>query len=431
MQKKFAIGIIGVGYVGLTLGSYLSFNDFCSLYLYDNNTCSLEEVLDRVGEIDSILGIEQANSQGRVFFNDETVSGLDMLFICVGTPLTKKSKEEQFQDFTKIILENIPKLQKGGSIFIRSTVLVGTSKSVNEALKSSGRGDLKVYSAPERTLEGAALSELRKLPQLLGAAALDDLEDGDSLLSQLGFEVHCVSTSAAAEFTKLICNSWRDSTFGFANELALLAKDLRLSPFEVIEAANFDYPRSLIPYPGPVGGPCLTKDTYILMNSLDQGDSKVSMMHSSRKVNERLWEDLINTIHEFVLINEINTILIVGVTFKGKPTTNDTRNSFGMDLLEKTTSRFPEKSIYVWDDNLPSNAAMIGAELVDLTNIPQTVELIVLANNANFYSSLFTKSYMQLFKNKVAVFDIWETIAGSSDDIEAEFYNLNGEIIEK
>ena len=167
------------------------------------------------------------------------------------------------------------------------------------------------------------------------------------------------------------------------------------------------------------------------MNSLDQGDSRVSMMHSSRKVNERLWEDVINTIHEFVLINEINTILIVGVTFKGKPTTNDTRNSFGMDLLEKTTSRFPEKSIYVWDDNLPINAAMTGAELVDLTNIPKTVELIVLANNANFYSSLFSKSYIQSFKNKVAVFDIWKTIAGSFVDIDAEFYNLNGEIIEK
>ena len=59
------------------------------------------------------------------------------------------------------------------------------------------------------------------------------------------------------------------------------------------------------------------------------------------------------------------------------------------------------------------------------------VELIVLANNASFYGSLFSKSSMQSFEKKVAVFDIWETITGSSEDIEAEFYNLNGEIIEK
>lgn len=85
-----------------------------------------------------------------------------------------------------------------------------------------------------------------------------------------------------------MCNIWRDSTFAISNEFAIFAESLNLDIFEIIEKANFKYPRSVIPKPGPVGGPCLSKDTYIFLESMEKHLIENSIILKSRKQNEKI-----------------------------------------------------------------------------------------------------------------------------------------------
>jgi hypothetical protein len=179
-------------------------------------------------------------------------------------------------------------LISSGHIYLRSTVPVGTTVKIHNAIQSSSRDDIKIFYAPERTAEGVALKELDSLPQIIGSPESTNLKIGADMLSTLGFEIIETTNSETAEFIKLMCNIWRDSTFAISNEFAIIAESLNLDVFEIIEKANFQYPRATVPKPGPVGGPCLSKDTYILFESLDQSLHENSIVLRSRKQNEKL-----------------------------------------------------------------------------------------------------------------------------------------------
>src|SRR5205814_3816396 len=76
-----------------------------------------------------------------------------------------------------------------------------------------------------------------------------------------------VSSLEAAELVKLVNNCHTDLIYSFGNEVALLAERAGLDPLEVIRAANVDYPRPDLSRPGYVGGGCLSKDPYLLLDS--------------------------------------------------------------------------------------------------------------------------------------------------------------------
>ena len=68
---------------------------------------------------------------------------------------------------------------------------------------------------------------------------------------------------------KFVNNTFRDVRFAFSNEIALICSRFNLDAVKIIEAANFGYPRGGVPYPSPgVGGYCLTKDGYLLIDAL-------------------------------------------------------------------------------------------------------------------------------------------------------------------
>ena len=58
----------------------------------------------------------------------------------------------------------------------------------------------------------------------------------------------------AAELVKLANNTFRDLSFAFANELALLADRYNVNAFDLIGAANDGYPRNRILKPSPCWG---------------------------------------------------------------------------------------------------------------------------------------------------------------------------------
>ena len=87
----------------------------------------------------------------------------------------------------------------------------------------------------------------------------------NNFFEEVSSEVRCVSTTETVELVKLTSNVYRDVIFGFSNEISLISHKQNIDVKEVIDACNYKYPRCNIYSSGPVGGPCLSKDSYILL----------------------------------------------------------------------------------------------------------------------------------------------------------------------
>src|SRR6185503_19040860 len=125
---------------------------------------------------------------------------------------------------------------------------------VKPILEKSGLAidhDFHLAFAPERTLEGKALEELRLLPQVIGGHNRDAAEKAASIFRELTDSVIIMNTLEEAEMVKLVNNCFRDLSFGFANELALLCEHFNIDSSRIVRAANEGYPRNPVPMPSP------------------------------------------------------------------------------------------------------------------------------------------------------------------------------------
>jgi UDP-N-acetyl-D-mannosaminuronic acid dehydrogenase len=403
------IGILGAGFVGLTLAGRLLDTKDVQVLLIENNP---ERILQlRSGQsyvlepgLQSILETGLAEKTLSVV-DPEANDLFEALFVTIGTP---KPSMESDRNFYAVIGQYLENLEHEGILLLRSTVSIGTTIKVKELCLKNSRSDIRVVFAPERTAEGVALEELRRLPQILGADSDAEYKAAYNLLSSLGFFIIGALGSREAELAKLACNTWRDVTFGFSNELARLSGQLGIDLFNVIETANSNYPRAKIPKPGPVGGPCLSKDSYILTSSY-KTDSSSSVIMKAREVNERIADDVYKFVSRHITANTATKVVLAGLAFKGKPETNDIRDSFAIVLAEKLRYSFADLQLQYWDPSI--NITDLGSlEIQKIDELDSKDQILILANNAPFLkldSALY--EYQKLTQNSYIV-DLWSNL---------------------
>ena len=377
--------------MGLTIGAYFLDRTENRVVFYDKDTSLISNLeAGRIHVFEPGLPeiLENAKLENRVIYtNSLKDSDISIVFICISTP-----KESINNPVLEFLSEQVcSRLSKTAKIFIRSTVPVGTANKVSLLLKTKNLNFVEVYSTPERTAEGVAIREIASLPQLLGidpSADESQRKNCVELLSNLQFKEVKIGIWEEVELAKLLCNVWRDYSFAFANAVNLISLNENIDVYNVTRLANSGYPRSTIPMPGPVGGPCLTKDTYILCRQLD-GD--LGLLLSSRKFNENYEKAIVSKIIETLRLSTQQRIIVAGLAFKGEPLTNDSRNSFGMSLMASISKNVITKELRYWDPLVSEEKYQrINSfhELRDLLND----SILVIANNnleiANFVNSL-------------------------------------------
>lgn len=319
---KHDIAVIGMGYVGSTLAGALNLAGYKVLGVEPR-----DEVRAKIdagiapfrepGLAEALKGVQTARSLQE---EDEA----ETYVVCVGTPLVPDGALE------RAVSQVADHMRDGALVIIRSTVRVGTTrKVVKPILDVSGKAFDLAY-CPERTVEGNALAELRELPQIIGA-------DNDDIIVRVkialegairrGWEIY----PEAAETAKLLANAWRDVTFAFANEVARICDQNGVSAQEAIGAANADYARCAIPMPGPVGGPCLVKDSLLLVPE----QRHHSVITWARKLNAGAPAEMASRIVREIWNRGIvgSTVAVLGIAFKGDPETDDVRDSPGAHLV--------------------------------------------------------------------------------------------------
>ena len=127
-----------------------------------------------------------------------------------------------------------------------------------------GKDFFLVYS-PEREDPGNATFNTATIPKVMGGTTDVCTEVGIALYEQAISEVVPVSSTRAAEMTKLLENIHRAVNIGLVNELKPLADRMGIDLYEVIRAAATK-PFGFVPYfPGPgLGGHCIPIDPFYL-----------------------------------------------------------------------------------------------------------------------------------------------------------------------
>jgi UDP-N-acetyl-D-mannosaminuronic acid dehydrogenase len=328
----------GGGHVGLPLGLVLADTGF-NVTLIDEDRERLESIENGempFNEPEGQTYLTEALDSGRIRTSSEisTVESCEVLFVVIGTPV-----DEHFNPGIDNLLDLLkdmrPYLIENHHLIFRSTVYPGTTKHICNHIEEFGYEvgeDMFVSFAPERISQHNAFEELKNLPQLIGsfddesyertAAVFDSFLDGE-----------CLRLSPTeAELGKLFTNMWRYLTFAIANEFFLITETVArhhdVNIHRILEKTAHEYPRFDVPSPGPnVGGPCLTKDGWFLIDNIPYNE----LVSASYQINEGMPSQIIDRMAE--LHPDPDQVAILGMTFKAN--SDDIRNSVSFKLRKQ------------------------------------------------------------------------------------------------
>ncbi|GGK78145.1 nucleotide sugar dehydrogenase [Mangrovihabitans endophyticus] len=326
------IGVVGLGYVGLTLTAALADKGFVV-----HGADVQRSVLDTLSRGRSHIfepGVEEifaARVGTGIHVADELPRDtVEVAVICVSTPVDEATHRPNLANLAAAARAVTATCRPGTLVVVRSTVPVGTSRRVVlPELRAAWGDDVRLVMAPERTIQGQALRELVELPQVVGGLDEASRRAGAEFFAGLAQTVVEVADLETAELVKLSNNCHTDLIYSFGNEIAMIAEQHGLDPLEVIRAANVGYPRPDLSKPGYVGGGCLSKDPYIMLDS--SGEYRPYLVGRARELNEFLPAHVAETVVRLMreARGEIRgaRLAVLGWAYKGWPPTDDMRGT--------------------------------------------------------------------------------------------------------
>ncbi|GLH95999.1 nucleotide sugar dehydrogenase [Phytohabitans aurantiacus] len=324
------IGVIGMGYVGLTLTAALARKGF-TVYGVDTQPAVLDSLAAGRPHIyePGVAEVFAEHIGHSIMVGTELPDEpVDAVVICVSTPTDDATHLPNLKNLAAAAEYIGERCGPEVLVVVRSTVPVGTTRAiVLPVLRDRWGADPKLVMAPERTIQGQALRELVELPQVVGGLDEDSQRLGLAMFGGLARSLVPVSSLEVAELVKLTNNCHTDLIYSFGNEVAMLTERLGLDPLEVIRATNLDYPRPDIAKPGYVGGGCLSKDPYLLIDTAHQRDHEPYLVGRARQLNEELPAHVARRVVELMGDTAGATLCVLGWAYKGWPPTDDMRGT--------------------------------------------------------------------------------------------------------
>ncbi len=413
------VTIVGLGYVGLTLGLTLADKGYQVTGVDDdkNKITGLNRKDLYIHEIGLSALLNEHLGKNFTTSTEIPTDG-DIFIVCVGTPVVNvDGRNIPNLDHLKSACQEIGRrLVSGSLVVLRSTVPIGTTRGtvqpiLEQASKLKAGTSFHLAFAPERTVEGNALKELLELPQIIGGINDDSLEATAALFRDLNTNIIRVDSCEAAEIAKLVNNCYRDLIFSFANELVMVARPFNIDIAKVIRASNSGYPRDPIPFPSPgVGGPCLTKDPFILAAALKDTQLDPTLSEHGRAIHTKIIlqisERLLDQLEALGKRPENCKVLICGIAFKGFPETGDMRDSPSLDLYHLLQKRI--KNLYGYDPVISDNE--IHGEGLTPASVPEGfvgMDAVLFMNNHHSFGNIDVFSMVRSMARHPLIFDGW------------------------
>ncbi len=370
--RPSAVGVIGLGYVGLPLAV-----GFAEAGLTVRGVEQNPDKVARVNSGDSYIDdVSSARLQADIVSGVLTAStefstlkDCDAVVVCVPTPLTV-NKAPDVSYIERVSRALVPWLHKGELVVLESTTFPGTTDEVMlPILESSGlKAGVDFYLAfsPERVDPGNAHYNTLNTPKVVGGLDPASTERASTLYALVVPQVYPVSSCRAAEMAKLLENTFRLVNVSLINELAVLCEKMGMDIWEVIEAAKTK-PYGFMPfYPGPgIGGHCIPIDPFYLSWKAKEYDIDLAFVETAGKVNDAMPGYVVDKV-AFALNSVAQAmrgahVLVLGVAYKKD--ISDLRESPALKVIEKLKQWGADVSYF---DSHVDEACMAGVTLRSL-----------------------------------------------------------------
>ena len=341
-QRGARIGICGLGYVGLPLALRFAEAGFPVLG-FDIDPAKVEALgagKSYIGHIgDEAVGA--ARQRGFEATGDfARASEADALIICVPTPLGR----DRTPDLSFVIgtVESLlPHLRPGQLVSLESTTYPGTTEEeLRPRIESRGLAigrDVFLVFSPEREDPGNRQFRTRTIPKICGGSTPECLEVGVALYGAAIDRVVPVSSTRAAELTKLLENIHRSVNIGLVNEMKVVADAMGIDIHEVIRAAATK-PFGFVPYwPGPgFGGHCIPIDPFYLSWKARQYGVEARFVELAGEVNRSMPRWVVGKLEAALAARGValagSRILVLGIAYKKN--IDDMRESPAVEIME-------------------------------------------------------------------------------------------------
>lgn len=322
------VGVVGLGYVGLPFAVEKAKVGYRVLGV-EQNPRRAEQVnmadnyITDVSDEDLKAVVSSGNLQAVVGF--ENVPEMDVIVICVPTPLTKNLTPNL--SYIENVTQGIAQYLKPGQLVtLESTTYPGTTDEVMRPLLEQTSGlkqgeDFFLAHSPERVDPGNQRYTTKNTSKVVGASDPNSLEVATLFYEQTIEHVVPVSSAKVAELVKVFENTFRAVNIALVNELALLCDRMNLNVWEVLDAANTK-PFGIMPfYPGPgVGGHCIPIDPHYLEWKAKEFNFETRFIALAGEINRRMPEFVREKVWR--VLNNLGVapakaqVLAIGVAYK-------------------------------------------------------------------------------------------------------------------
>ena len=349
--RQARIGIVGLGYAGLPLAIAYAEAGFevTGIDIDEERVAAVREgrsylvdvPAERYSDLDGSL--EATSDYG-------VVAGLDVITICVPTPLSKTRAPDL--GYIVSAAESVAaNLRAGQLVVLQSTTHPGTTEEIVLPILERSNGkvgeDFFLGYAPERVDPANEQFTMRNTPKLIAGVTPECRDRIELLYRQIVDQVVPVSSTTVAETAKLHENTFRAVNIGLANELALMCDRLGISAWEVIDAAATK-PFGFLPhYPGPgLGGDCIPTVPHFLAWRLREYGYSAKIIDAADEVNSHMPTHVLQKISD--ALNEQgkpirgSRLLLLGLAYK--PEVHDMRESPSLEVMRQLLERGGEVS---------------------------------------------------------------------------------------
>lgn len=344
IENKFTVGIIGLGYVGLPLALEFA-NKGIKVIGFDLDVFKINKILkEKKSYIKHIPSSKIKSAVDNKMLTATTdfakLPQADALIICVPTPLNVNREPDM--SYVVNTAEVIGKyLRKGQFVSLESTTYPGTTDEILlKIFESKGMKvgkDFYLCFSPEREDPNNEKYSTATIPKVLGGVTKNCVEIGKLIYEKVIVKVVAVSSTKAAESTKLLENIFRSINIAMVNELKVVFDRMGIDIWEVIEAASTKPFGFTAFYPGPgLGGHCIPIDPFYLTWKAREYEISTKFIELAGEINTSMPEFVVSKVYHALNENKKcvkgSKILILGLSYKKD--IDDLRESPSLKLIE-------------------------------------------------------------------------------------------------
>lgn len=373
VNKKVALSLIGLGYVGLPIA--VAFANKVKVIGYDLNAEKIELYKSGIDPTKEV-GNEAIKSTTVEFSSEETrLREAKFHIIAVPTPVYDDHTPDltPVEGASRILGRN---LTKGSVVVFESTVYPGVTEDVCVPILEKGSGlkcgvDFKIGYSPERINPGDKVHRLETIIKIVSGMdeeTLDTVAKVYELVVNAG--VHRALCIKVAEAAKVIENSQRDINIAFMNELSIIFNKMGIDTKSVLEAAGTKW-NFLKFCPGLVGGHCIGVDPYYLTYKAEMMGYHSQIILAGRRINDDMGKYIAESTVKNLIKAEKSVknakVAIFGFTFKEN--CPDTRNSKIFDIVKELREYGIEPVIADPIADAEEANRLYGVEFTDISEI--------------------------------------------------------------